>query len=385
MANTFRATLQPVQQLTATIAGVGPPGPTGPIGPPGPQGDPGVDGTDGTDGTNGADGADGADGATGPQGPQGIQGEPGASSSVFYYKADAHSTAANDPGAGKLKWNNATQSASTELYFDWLDADGFDVTVLWSMMNAPAQFIIQDKDLAINYQVWELTAPVDMMPDWFRVHAVMVGSHGAGVMAHNASLAVLIVAEGSPGPAGPAGADGAPGPAGPQTPWTLDVDADSHTLSNVGNIGIGAPASANPNVLIQATSAGPAFLFVQSNDPTNVATLATICGSANWFFLGCGSSHPSFPNHFLFQFYDGVGTRFPMALVPDGVGINQNNPNTGTYSLDVGGSVNVTGHYYVNGSLVAMMTQADQLDLMKQVAELSARVTALEAKLALKP
>jgi hypothetical protein len=72
---------------------------------------------------------------------------------------------------------------------------------------------------------------------------------------------------------------------------------------------------------------------------------------------------------FLFQHFDGVNVQFPLAATPDCVGINQVNPNN-AYGLDVGGSCNVTGHCYANGSLVAM---ADEVNaLTERIANLEA-------------
>ena len=192
----FAAQFKP-QQLTAslTVQGPGPPGPEGPQGPQGEQGDPGP---------------------VGPTGP------PSPSSSWFPYLADANSQSANDPGAGKIRWNAAVQSQSTAIYFDWLTTDDFDVTNLWQLMEPPARFIIQDHDLAINHQVWEMTDRVMMMPDWFQVPVRFVQSSGSGVMQNNKSVAVLLLAEGEPGPSGatgppgPVGATGPDGAVGPQ-------------------------------------------------------------------------------------------------------------------------------------------------------------------------
>lgn len=120
------------------------------------------------------------------------QGEGGLSTSVFPYRADLTSTGASDPGKGKVRWNNATQASATFLYFDWLTSGGFDVTGLMALLDAPDVIILQDTDLALNHQTWELTGPVVMNPDWFAVPVSFVSSSGSGVFTNNQQISVLI-------------------------------------------------------------------------------------------------------------------------------------------------------------------------------------------------
>ena len=138
-------------------------------------------------------------GPPGPQGATGPQGAPGVSSSVFPYRADANSQAANDPGAGMIRWNTANQTLATSLFVDVLTSDDFDVLNLFRAMNPPARFVIQDEDTSQNHQVWQMTAPVVERPDWFEVPVALVSSGGAGTFSHNTRIAVLIMAEGTTG------------------------------------------------------------------------------------------------------------------------------------------------------------------------------------------
>lgn len=157
----------------------------------------------------------------GPQGEQGPPGPPGGSSSVFFYKADTHSTAPNDPGAGFLRWNNLDQHAATALYVDWLTTDDFDAHMFFLLTRVAGRFAIQDADLADNIQAWEMTGPAIQYPDWFEVPVRFINFSGPGVFAHNQKIAVMIVAEGAPGPVGPPGEQGPPGPPGPGAVWVV--------------------------------------------------------------------------------------------------------------------------------------------------------------------
>lgn len=123
----------------------------------------------------------------------GTPGPPGLSSSVFPYRADAISQAANDPGAGKLRWNATPQNTATALYFDWLTSEGFDTHLLFQLMTVSSRFIVQDADLAEVYQVWEMTGPSINHPDWFEVPVTFVESQPPGHdFSHNTNLAVLL-------------------------------------------------------------------------------------------------------------------------------------------------------------------------------------------------
>jgi hypothetical protein len=95
--------------------------------------------------------------------------KPGASSSVFDYRCDSQSTGASDPGAGKYRYSSTPQNSAETLYMDWLTTDGFDVVALFTTMKFGDTFIIQDKDLSLNYQKWKLLGPAIIMPDWFQV------------------------------------------------------------------------------------------------------------------------------------------------------------------------------------------------------------------------
>jgi hypothetical protein len=134
-------------------------------------------------------GSAGAAGATGATGPAGLL-------LWFPYQADTSSTAANDPGSGNLRWNNATHSAATMLYFDRLTSDGFDDTILFLPLRPPVRIVIQDKNLAFNNEVFEMSAPIQVNPDWFQMPVRFVSSSGNPVKAKPNPIAVLIISAG---------------------------------------------------------------------------------------------------------------------------------------------------------------------------------------------
>jgi hypothetical protein len=173
-------------------------------------------------------GGGGGSGTPGPPGPPGPPGTPGASSSVFNFKADTHSTTASDPGTGKVRWNTVVQASATELYFDRLTTDGFDITGLLATVTADDEIIIQDADFALNYQIWKKSASAIIVPDWFRLPVEFV--EGTTEFSHNQVLAVIVKVVGEPGPPGPAGP---PGPEGPPSGGAI-IAVDGGEANNVG-------------------------------------------------------------------------------------------------------------------------------------------------------
>jgi hypothetical protein len=129
-------------------------------GPPGPQGE------------------QGEQGIPGPVGPQGPPSQPLAA--ILTYRADSVSTNPSDPGTGLLRWNADTVENVTSLYIDRLTADNTnDVTAMWSMVS-PTRLFIQEADLAVNNQMWNVTGPAVVMGgDWLDVPVSFVAAKGA--------------------------------------------------------------------------------------------------------------------------------------------------------------------------------------------------------------
>lgn len=81
----------------------------------------------------------------------------------FRYTSDTGSTADSDPGAGLFKWNNATQSSATFLYFDDATADtGTDLSAFFSELSASNDSgIIHLANEFGQFQLWKWTAITD--------------------------------------------------------------------------------------------------------------------------------------------------------------------------------------------------------------------------------
>lgn len=77
------------------------------------------------------------------------------------FVADTGSTADSDPGAGLLKWNNATQASATVLFLDDDSADSVSLTGLWAALDAGGFIYLQDAADQATWQIWEITGVTD--------------------------------------------------------------------------------------------------------------------------------------------------------------------------------------------------------------------------------
>lgn len=77
----------------------------------------------------------------------------GGASLGVQFTADLGSTADSDPGAGLLKWNNATQASATVLYLDDASADGANLTGWWVALNSGGLAYLQH---ATDQDVWQI-------------------------------------------------------------------------------------------------------------------------------------------------------------------------------------------------------------------------------------
>lgn len=138
----------------------GPPGPPGPPGAdstvPGPQGIQGVQGIQGATGATGDMGPPGMTGATGPQGDPGVTLTGGA---VQSYVFGASTTP--PPMSGRIRLNNATQSAATTMWLHYTNNDGIDIrNYVNDRVRQSDTLYVQDRNDASKWQLYEVSAPI---------------------------------------------------------------------------------------------------------------------------------------------------------------------------------------------------------------------------------
>jgi hypothetical protein len=104
------------------------------------------------------------------------------------YKADTTVTMA-DPGAGDVRWNNATQASATQLAIDLMTDDGLDVTAFAARVAAGDYLRIQDRDDAARFQNWVISASV-VESGWLRL-TVSLATSGGGNLPNNHPIVLV--------------------------------------------------------------------------------------------------------------------------------------------------------------------------------------------------
>lgn len=106
-------------------------------------------------------------------------GNAGAFSTPLPYKGST-TTSAADPGTGRVRWNNATQSAATELYIDTITDDGLDITNYIAAIPAGSTVVIQDKDNAAVSQKW-LIESITNNGGWATIGVALMAAQGGNI------------------------------------------------------------------------------------------------------------------------------------------------------------------------------------------------------------
>ena len=135
------------------------------------------------------------------KGVQGDAGQDGVSSSFFFYRANAIDVG-GAPTNQKVNWNNATQLDSTELGISTITDDAVDITIFLALLNVGDTIIIQDKNVAANYQTWKVINTITDNTTWFSVPVILVASGGnapTNEFANNHPVILAISREGAAG------------------------------------------------------------------------------------------------------------------------------------------------------------------------------------------
>ena len=210
---------------TTAAAQTGPQGTTGTQGATGAQGTTGT-GTQGTTGTTGAQGATGAQGTTGAgtqgttgaqgsTGTQGITGQNGNFGGASFDYTYSTTTAAADPGAGKIRFNNATITSATAMYIDSTndaatDLSSFLNTIDDSTSTIKGHFRVSAKFDDSIFALFTISSLVDQT-GWFTVNGSYVSGNGSF-----SDLADTVITFARTGDQGETGAQGATGSQGVQ-------------------------------------------------------------------------------------------------------------------------------------------------------------------------
>lgn len=177
------------------------------LGPQGNQGPLGV-------GLQGPQGSKGCQGSQGRQGDQGNQGDAGPVAVGFRYLADTTDQTDTDPGNGKFKWNNLSQPATTQLYVDYLDADGNDWSAFYASLGYGDRIRLQSDSIPNVFQEFVITGVTDRT-GWYRFD-VIIDFASAVSFSNGESTALIFYPTGNQGNQGNTGNQGPVGRQGTQ-------------------------------------------------------------------------------------------------------------------------------------------------------------------------
>ena len=95
------------------------------------------------------------------------------------YKID---TSGTTPPAtsGDIKYSNATQISSTNLYVSDLTSDGIDINVVLSFLTVGSVLLIQDANDHLNYQNWQISAAPTLSGSTYTIPVTLSSSAGTG-------------------------------------------------------------------------------------------------------------------------------------------------------------------------------------------------------------
>jgi hypothetical protein len=89
------------------------------------------------------------------------------------YKATTNNQAATDPGPGRIKWNNVTQTSSTEIYIDILNDNGTDISAYLARLTLASIIWIQRQSNSTVYQRWALTS-ITNNTGWYTLGVTLI-------------------------------------------------------------------------------------------------------------------------------------------------------------------------------------------------------------------
>jgi hypothetical protein len=173
-------------------------------------------------GITGATGAQGIPGTAVNTGATGPQGTPGSSTAFFPYNASTNTSP--PPATTQIRWNNATQINSTELYINMTDVGGTDVDLFLANLRQGDSFIIQSQALSDDFQKWLITGTPVFTTNYWTLPVSLITSGGDDQFSGGQNIIlVLFGLTGPTGATGSTGMTGATGPTGPGVPNFLTV------------------------------------------------------------------------------------------------------------------------------------------------------------------
>jgi hypothetical protein len=235
------------------------------VGAQGVQGNTGTQGTTGA-GTQGTTGETGAQGTTGTQGTTGQNGNFGGASFDYTYST---TTAAADPGAGKIRFNNATITSATAMYIDSTndaatDLSSFLNTIDDSTSTIKGHFRVSAKFDDSIFALFTISSLVDQT-GWFTVNGSYVSGNGS--FSDLADTVITFARTGDKGDTGTQGTEGAQGTVGAQ--GTEGTQGTEGAQGVSGLTGYTAPTLGSTSIASGSTTASVSDLTLINGDIQN--------------------------------------------------------------------------------------------------------------------
>lgn len=219
---------------------------------------------------------------------------------AFRYAVDTGSTADTDPGAGTLKFNNATQASATVIYVDDVTKDtATDLSNLFIEFGLSNDSVLLHLiNAAGTFQLWKITAITDGT-GYFKLTVSYVAGSGSFANGEKVQLAFL--------PQGSSAASGGGGgvdlttlpiitnPINLRGCWGLySINGNSSNSASVFNFntaqfgqainGGGLVTKANTNAFTRQTRYYYASAAGAGSSAVNYSTTALFWGSGGWFY-----------------------------------------------------------------------------------------------------
>jgi hypothetical protein len=182
------------------------------------------------------------------------------------YDIELANTTDSDPGAGLIKFNNATPASATELYIDDSTSDGVDLSTLFASFGAAGFIKIQSVADAGEWAIFKWTATTDQTGYW---KFAVTPQASKGTLDDADAVLIEFDSGGSSG-----------GAVATDTIWDAAGDLVYGTGSNTGaRLAIGTARQA---LLVNAGATAPEWGVVDSDDVAYAATtVADWNGSAD--------------------------------------------------------------------------------------------------------
>lgn len=153
------------------------------------------------------------------------------------YQFDTSTTTSSDPGAGKVRFNNATISSVTEIAIDDSTAAGADVSAFvltWddSSSSPRGTVYVQKRTAPATIAIFNVTGNSTDETGWTRLSVTYVTHNGSFSANDPISVAFATAGTGSTGPAGAAGTNGTD----PGIRWAFDSSTTTNTDPGTGDL-----------------------------------------------------------------------------------------------------------------------------------------------------